>query len=209
MNPQVILADDETCIRQTLAFLLRSEKVDVVGEAANGEEALAMCRSLRPTFLLSDLRLPVLDAVSVLLRLRAEKLGIPVMIYTGSENELVLNAALAAAPAVMVHKSDALDDLRMGIRCASQGRSYFSPKPTLINAKSKAPSHSPALTPSETELLRLLASGFSTKMAAGHLRISEHTVSNRREDLMRKLNVHEVTALVRTAVRMGLVDCLT
>lgn len=209
MNPQVILADDERCIRQTLALVVRGEKVDVIGEAANGEEALSMCRRLRPTFLLTDLRLPVLDAVSVLMRIRAEQLEIPVMIYTGSEDERLLAATLEAAPAVLVHKTDGLDDLRMGIRCATQGRSYFSPKPALLNSRPKTSSPAPALTPAETELLRLLASGMSNKMAAAHLQISEHTVCNRREHLMQKLNAHDVTALVRFAVRMGLVGCDT
>ena len=87
MKPRVILADDETSIRQTLAFFLRSENVDVIAEARDGPEALEMCQRLRPALLLTDLRLPVLDAMSVLARLRAEKLPTRVMIYTGSEDE--------------------------------------------------------------------------------------------------------------------------
>jgi DNA-binding NarL/FixJ family response regulator len=207
MNPTVILADDETCIRQTMAVILKMEKVDVIGEAANGEEALAMCRKLHPTFLLTDLRLPKVDAVGVLLRLRAERLPVPVMIYTGSEDEQQMNAALAAKPAVMVHKSDELEDLRMGIRCATQGRAYLSPRPARLNAKQRRPTAADTLTAAETELLKLLAAGYSNKMAANHLRLSKHTVSNRRELIMRKLGVHDVTALVRIAVKLGLVKC--
>ncbi len=207
MKPRVVLADDEICIRQTLAFLLRAEKVDVVGEAADGQQALSLCRQMRPAFLLADLCLPVLDAVGVMLRMRAEKLGIPVMIYTGSEDEQRMIAALGAAPSVMVHKTDALADLLFGIRFAAEGRSYLSPRLAGLHARIKVPKPTDILTSAETELLKMVASGYSTKMAAAQLGNSEHTVSNRREDLMRKLGVHEVTALVRLAIKWGLVDC--
>jgi DNA-binding NarL/FixJ family response regulator len=120
-NPTVILADDEVCIRQTTALLLLMEKIDVLGEAADGEEALALCRKLRPTFLLADLRLPKLDAVSVLLRMRSEKLPCPVMIYSGCNDESQMISALAAKPAVFVHKMDQPDDFRAGVRCAVNG----------------------------------------------------------------------------------------
>ena len=207
MNAKAILADDETCVRQTTAFVLKMEKVEVIGQASNGEEALAMCRELRPTFLLADLRLPKLDAVGVLLRLRAEKLAIPMMIYTGCENDRQLHAALDAKPAVIVHKSDQLDDFRMGLHCAAEGRSYLSPRPSRLNAMARLQTAADALTPSEIELLKLLAAGQSNKMAADMLDISEHTVSKRREQIMRKLGVHELASLVLAAVRMGLVDC--
>ena len=207
MNATVILADDETCVRQTTAFLLRMEKLEVIGEVSNGQEALALCRKLRPTFLLADLRLPKMDAVGVLLRMRAEKLAIPVMIYTGCENDRQLHAALDAKPAVLVHKTDQLDDFRTGLHCAAQGGSYLSPRPSRLNAEPRHATAADILTPAEVELLKLLASGLSNKMAADMLEISEHTVSNRREQIMRKLGVHEVASLVIAAVRLGLVDC--
>jgi DNA-binding NarL/FixJ family response regulator len=207
MIATAVLADDETCVRQTTAYVLRMEKVEVIGQATNGEEALAMCRELRPTFLLADLRLPKLDAVGVLLRMRAEKLGIPMMIYTGCENDQQLHAALDAKPAVIVHKSDQLDDFRMGLHCAAEGRSYLSPRPSRLNASPRQQSPADTLTQAEIELLKLLAVGHSNKMAADALLLSEHTVSNRREQIMRKLGVHELASLVLAAVRMGLVDC--
>jgi CheY-like chemotaxis protein len=81
-NPTVVLADDKTSIRQMTALMLRGEKVDVV-EAADGVEALRLCRKLKPAALIADLRLPVVDAVGALSRLRREGLAIPVMIHTG------------------------------------------------------------------------------------------------------------------------------
>ena len=206
MNPRVVLADDKTCVRQTTALVLKLEKFDVVGEASNGEDALGLCRKLRPTFLLTDLRLPVLDAIGVILRLRAEKLAIPVMIYTDCQDDRRLAAALDAKPAVMVHKNDLLDDFRTGLRYAAQGRSYLSPRPSRLNVEGLAVAEE-KLTTAEIELLKLLVNSYSNKMAASFLKISEHTVSNRRESLMRKLGVHELGALTLIAVRMGLVDC--
>jgi DNA-binding NarL/FixJ family response regulator len=207
MNPKVILADDETCIREMNEILLRMEKMDVVAHAATGVEALKLCRRLRPAFLLADLRLPNVDAVGVLLRLRAEKLAIPVMIYTGCEDDRVLAAALDAKPSVLVHKTDPLEDFRHGVRFAAQGRSYFSPRPARLNAMPRPGTPANALSPAETELLKLIASSKSNKMAADIVNNSEKTVSHRREALMAKLNLHDVAALTRFAVRHGLVEC--
>ena len=207
MKPRVILADDETSIRQTLAFFLRSENVDVIAEARDGPEALEMCQRLRPALLLTDLRLPVLDAMSVLARLRAEKLPTRVMIYTGSEDERQLGAAVAAQPAALVHKSDDLTDLRTGLRCALAGRMFFSPRPAKLLGKARRPGVTDSLTSAEIELWKLLAGGSSNKAAADLLKKAEKTVVNQCDHLMQKLGVHELSGLVRLAVKEGLIEC--
>ena len=160
-NPTVVLADDETCIRQMTAMLLPAENVLVVGEARDGEEALKLCRKLKPTFLLTDMRLPKVDAVGVLLRLREGKLAIPVMIYTGCEDDRMLAATLDAKPAVLVHKTDPLADFRMGVRCVVEGRSFFSLRPTRVRTSPNFRTGSEALTDAEMELFRLLVNGNS------------------------------------------------
>lgn len=188
-------------------MVLKMEKVDVIAECATGMEALTLCRKLKPTFLLADLRLPGLDAVSVLLRLRAEKLDIPVMIHTGCVDDRQIRAALEARPAVLVHKMDEIEDFRMGLRSAAAGRTYFSARPARVHGMRRSGSETEPLSPCEAELLKLIASGHSNKVVAALLEISEKTVKHRREELMRKLDAHEVTALVRHAVRLGLVEC--
>jgi DNA-binding NarL/FixJ family response regulator len=205
-NPTVVLADDEVCIRQMAACVLPMEKVDVIGEARDGVEALKLCRRLKPTFLLADLRLPGMDAAGVQMRLRAEKLPVPVMIYTGCEDDRVLAAALGVKPAVMVHKADSLDDFRIGVRSAAKGSAYFSPKIARVHALPKLHGGTRHLSPEETELLKLIAGSKTTKEAADILDISEKTASNRREAIMFKLDSHDAQALTRFAVRQGLVE---
>jgi DNA-binding NarL/FixJ family response regulator len=205
-NPTVILADDEMCIRQMAAFVVPMEKVDVIGEARDGMEALKLCRRLKPTFLLTDLRLPGVDAAGVQLRLRAEGLPVPVMIYTGCEDDRVLAAALGVKPAVMVHKADSLDDFRIGVRSAAHGSAYFSPKIARVHALPKANGEMHHLTPEEIELLKLIAASKTTKEAADILDITEKTASNRREAIMLKLDRHDAAALTRFAVKQGLVE---
>lgn len=205
-NPTVVLADDETSIRQMAAFVLAHEKVDVVGEAGDGEEALRLCRRLKPSLLLADLRLPKVDAVGVMLRLREDGLPIAVMIYTSCTDERMLAAALDAKPAVLVHKADPLEDFRMGVRHAVEGRSFLSPRPTRVQAAAKVQARDEDLTPAETELVRLLVNGNSSKQAADILGRSESTVANRRTEIMRKLGVHEFAGLMHAAAKLGLVE---
>jgi DNA-binding NarL/FixJ family response regulator len=205
-NPTVVLADDEQGIRQMEAVILAHEKVDVVGEAGDGEEALRLCRRLKPSLLLADLRLPKVDAVGVMLRLREDGLPIAVMIYTGCGDDRMLAAVLDAKPAVLVHKADPLADFRMGVRYALGGRSFLSPWPTRVQAAAKAQKGDEVLTHAEKELVRLLAKGSSNKQAADILGRSESTVGNRRSEIMRKLGVHELAGLVHAAAKLGLVE---
>jgi len=202
----VVLADDEVCIRQMAAYLLPMEKVDVIGEARDGVEALKLCRRLKPSFLLADLRLPGMDAAGVQMRLRAEGLPVPVMIYTGCEDVRMLAAALGAKPAVMVHKADSLDDFRIGVRSAAHGSAYFSPKIARVHGLPKANGATHLLSPEETEMVKLIANSKTTKEAADILDISEKTASNRREAILLKLGLHDAQALTRFAVKQGLVE---
>jgi len=205
-NPTVIIADDEVCIRQMAACVLPMEKVDLIGEARDGMEALKLCRKLKPTFLLTDLRLPGVDATGVQFRLRAEGLPVRVMIYTGCEDDRVLAAALGVKPAVMVHKMDSLDHFRVGVRSAAHGSTYFSPKIARVHGLPEANAATHLLSPEETEMLRLIAGSKTTKEAADILGITEKTASNRREAIMLKLDRHDAAALTRFAVKQGLVE---
>jgi DNA-binding NarL/FixJ family response regulator len=205
-NPTAVLADDETGIREMTAIILRMEKVDVIGEARDGAEAMKLCRRLKPNFLLTDMRLPVADAMCVQHRLREEKLPIPVMIYTGCEDDRMLAEALAAKPAVVVHKADPWADFQRGVRSAVEGSTFFSPRLTRVHGLPKALTERQPLTDAETVLLKLIASSRMNKEAAEILGITEKAVENRRASLMQKLDLHDAPALTRFAVRHGLVE---
>ena len=207
MNPTVIVAEDEKGIRQMLVFILRSENVSVVAEASTGIEALHLCQQFRPALLLTDLRLPVLDAVSVMMRMREAELPIATMIYTGSEDDRQLTTALAANPAAMVHKSDGLEDIRTGVRCALAGQIYFSSRPASLHGKTRKQGLTDTLTLTDIELWKLLATGCSNKEAADILKKSPKTIDNQRAHLMQKLKVNNIATLTLLAVKEGLIEC--
>jgi DNA-binding NarL/FixJ family response regulator len=208
-NPTAVLAEDETGIRQMLAFLLSHEKVQVIGEAGDGVEALRQCRKLKPTFLLTDLRLPLVDAASMQARLRGEEMHIPVMIYTGCETDSVLAHALHASPAVIVHKTDDLDDFRRGVRAAVEGSTFYSHRISRLRAlRPRDPGSDglQGLTDVQIEMLKLIASSKRTKEVADILGLSEKAADNQRSSLMTKLGLHDTAALTRFAMRHGLVE---
>jgi len=205
MNTKIILAEDEAFVRQTTAFVLRLEKVEVLAETDSGEEAMQLCRKHPTAILVADLRLNGLDALSVLLRLRAENRKTPAMIYTGCMDDTRLAAVLDAKPKAMVHKTDTLEDFRNALRFVAEGISYFSPMVAKANARLRD-AEGKRLTETETEVLTLIAKGYSNKRVAEFMRISDSTAGKHREHLMVKLDVHETASLTRLAVKMGLVD---
>ncbi len=205
-QPTIILADDDTSIRQMLAITLRMDKYDIVAQAADGESALKFCRRLKPQVLVADLRLPVVDAVVLAMRLREQKPPVPVVIFTDCEEDRFLAAALEAKPAAMIHKTDDLDDLRTGVREALRGGTFLSPRIGRIHLMMKTGDTERPLTDKETELVRLIATGHTNKKAADLLGVSRKTVEHRRESAMRKLGVRELSGLMREAIRLGLVS---
>lgn len=205
-NPTVILAEAGTCFRQMLALWLREEKYEVVGEAADGPEALKLCLKLKPSILITELRLPALDGVVLLGRLRGEKLGTPVVIFTDCAEDRVLAAARTANPAALIHKNDGMDHFRDGLRQVSQGAMFYSPRVVQAHRAAKFSDGKPELSARETEVVRLVGSGKSNKIAAGLLDVTDKAIEHSRESAMRKLGVHNGSELTLAAIRLGLVS---
>jgi len=205
---RVLLAEDHQIVRQGLRGLLEKAGHEVVGEAADGQEALRLARTLSPDIAVLDLSMPRLnglDAAREIRRLSPEIKTILLTMYT--DKEYVLQAMKVGAKGYVL-KTEAAEDLIRAIREIARGETYLSPgvAASIVEAyldESRLPAD--PLTPRERQILQLIAEGNTTKAVAQQLNISFKTAESHRSHLMKKLDLHDVTGLVRYAIRRGLV----
>jgi two-component system, NarL family, response regulator NreC len=209
MPHRVLLADDHDVVRQGFRALLEREGVDVVGEAADGREAVRLAEALEPDVAVLDLSMPGLnglDAARTMLRSRP-KLG--VVLLTMHADEQHVAAALRAGARGYVLKTQAADALTQAIRQVAEGFTYLTPSVTQVVvdaylAGRDAPPN--PLTPRECEVLQLVAEGRTTKEIAGLLDLTVKTAESYRARVMEKLDIHETAGLVRYAIRHGIIQ---
>ena len=217
---RVVLADDHNLVRAGLRALLeRLPGVEVVGEASNGREALALIVETRPDLALLDIGMPELNGLDAAARLAREAPRTKVVMVSMYATETFVAQALQLGVAGYVLKETCADELPILLRAVLAGETYLSPgvSKTLVEAlKNKlersAGAQTPAagtvakmLTPRQREVLQLVAEGKSTKEIAGLLELSVKTVETHRAQLMDRLGIHDVAGLVRYAIRLGLV----
>jgi len=206
--PRVLLADDHLIVRQGLKVLLQREGLEIVGEAADGQQAVRLARDRCPDVAILDFAMPVLnglDAAREILRIcpRAR-----VILLTMHTEDRYVHEALRAGVSGYVVKSQASADLVRAIREVSRDMTYLSPRVsrTVVQAylaKTEGPG---PLTPREREVLRLVAEGKTTKEVAAILGISAKTAEAHRMRIMKKLETHNTASTVRYAIRQGLVQ---
>lgn len=214
---RVAVVDDQTLVRQGIVGLLSlSDDIEVVAEGEDGEDALALVAAGGVDVLLLDLRMPHRDGISVLEELRDRDLTLPVLVLTTfDDDELVLRALRAGARGYLL-KDVSLDELVGAIRTLATGGTLVQPALTdrLLRGLGAAPvpddfTHLPApepLTPRETEVLRLLASGFTNREIAQALFLAEGTVKNHISTVLAKLGVKDRTRAVLRALHLGLLS---
>lgn len=209
---RVLLADDHGLVRAGIRALLSLIKgIEVVGEAADGREALRMIKELRPDIALLDITMPGLSSFDVLeesIRLFPD---LRVIMLTVHDAEEYAVKALRAGAAGFLPKSAAATELRAALETVVRGETYVSGevarKTVLQQAKeTEATRLLKSITPRQREILTLVAEGNSTRDIARTLNISVKTVESHRAQLMERLDIHEVAGLVRCAIRMGLVN---
>jgi DNA-binding NarL/FixJ family response regulator len=209
MGVTVLLADDHPVFRQGLRALLERERFDVVGEAADGFEAIAMAERLHPQIVVIDLAMPALngiDAVREIVKRTPRAKAILLTMYTEEHHVL---EALRAGVKGCVSKSQAAEHLLQAIKDVSAGGVYLSPHVSgavvqAYLAKTELP-YEP-LTPRERQVLQLIAEGKTTKETAAVLDVSVKTAETHRTNLMEKLDIHSTAGLVRYAIRRGLLQ---
>lgn len=210
---RVIVVDDQTLVRSGIRSLLAvSESVEVVGEAADGEEALGLVDEADPDVVLLDLRMPVLDGLGFLRRLRErDRRPAVVVLTTFNDDESLISAVRLGAQGFLL-KDVSLDQLVATITDVRHGRSGVQPALTdaLVRALSRQTndfesSDAPEpLTSRESEIIHLLAGGYSNKEIAAALFLSTGTVKNHVSNVLLKLGVRDRTRAVLRAYELGL-----
>ncbi len=208
MAIKVLIVDDHSVVRQGLRmFLSLDPDLAVVGEAANGKEALQAARKHCPDVVLMDLLMPVMDGIAAIEALRREHPKIEVIALTSVlEDEKVVGAIRAGAIGYLLKDTQA-DELNRAIKAAAAGQVQLSPQAAArLVREVRAPEGPEKLTDRETEVLRLLARGYSNREIAGELVIGEKTVKTHVSNVLSKLNVPSRTQAALYAIRIGLVD---
>ena len=210
---KVVLADDHAVVRKGIRAVLASlPGVEVVAEAADGREALALIEQHRPDIAVLDVTMPGLNGLEVAARVPKVSSGTKVLILSMHAGEAYVAQALRAGVAGYLLKDAADDELPTAIKVVSRGDVYLSPKISTqvveryVQAGSAEPDPLAGLTTRQREILQLVAEGKSSKEIASLLNLSIKTVESHRGQIMERLGVHDVTGLVRFAIRVGLVS---
>ena len=206
--PRVLLADDHLIVRQGLKVLLQREGFEIVGEAADGQQAVRLARDRRPDVAILDFAMPVLNGLDAAREILRSCPRTRVILLTMHTEDRYVHEALRVGVSGYVVKSQASGDLVRAIREVSRDMTYLSPRVsrTVVQAylaKTEGPG---PLTPREREVLRLVAEGKTTKEVAAILGISAKTAEAHRMRIMKKLETHNTASTVRYAIRQGLVQ---
>ncbi len=210
MPIQIILADDHPMVRQGIKILLENKGIlKVVGEAADGREAVQMAKQFHPDAAILDFSMPILNGLDAAREIQRESPRTHTLLLTVHREEVYVLEALRAGIRGYVVKSQAASDLIHAIDEVVQGRVYLSPsisQAVLDAYLYKSPLPQNVLSPRERQVLQLVAEGKSSKEIASLLGLGIRTAESHRARIMKKLDIHDATGLVRYAVRRGLVE---
>src|SRR6266550_4007120 len=204
----VLIADDHSVVREGLrVFLGRDPELAVVGEAADGTEAVGLARQLRPDVVLMDLLMPVMDGIAATSAIRSELPETEVLALTSVlEDASVVGAVRDGAIGYLLKDTQA-EALCQAIKAAAAGQVQLTPKAAARLMQAVSTPESPeALTERETEVLRLLAQGQSNKQIARSLSNTEQTIKSHVSRILSKLGVQSRTQATLYAIRTGLVS---
>jgi len=209
---RLLVADDHLIIRQGLRLILETgEGFELVGEAADGAEALRLCAEQKPDVVLMDLRMPGMDGLTAIERLRVEQPQVAVVILTTfNEDDLMMRGLRAGAKGYLLKDTDR-ETLFQTIRAAALGQTLLKPE-ILARLLTKVGGSAPAtgadseLTERELEVLRGVARGERSKEIALRLGISERTVKAHLASIYNRLGVDNRAAAIAVASRRGLID---
>lgn len=209
---RILLADDHNLTRAGLRLLLEQiEGVEVLGEADNGRDAVALAKQLTPQLIIMDISMPEMNGIEALTRISKDVPFARVIILSTHSDETHVLDALRAGAAGYLLKSAATQDLQAAVEAVTKGGTFLSPQVAgVVIARStgrapSAPGMLDHLTGRQREILQLIAEGKSTKEMAFLLNVSVKTIETHRAQLMDRLNIHDIAGLVKYAIKAGLV----
>jgi DNA-binding NarL/FixJ family response regulator len=207
---RVLIADDHGIVRSGLRMLLESEEgIDVIAEAADGDEALQLAVAEQPDLAILDVKMPGLNGLEATRAIRAEAPDVAVLILSMHDEERYLFEALKAGASGYVLKRAADSDLTDAIRAVERGEPFLTPEAQqalIRDVLGGGEARDDDLTPREEEVVKLVAEAHNNREIAELLGLAEKTVENHRSNAMRKLGMRDRVELVRYAIRRGLVE---
>jgi DNA-binding NarL/FixJ family response regulator len=207
---KILVADDHTLVRAGLTSLIaRLPEMEVVGEAADGRQALRMVRDLQPDMVLMDIAMPGLNGLEAAERIHGIHPQTKIIILSMHASEEYVAQALKAGASGYLLKDAATSELEMALKSVAAGQFYLSPaisRQVVDNFLRGGPTGVELLTPRQREILQLVAEGKSTRDIAETLHLSVKTVETHRAQLMERLDIHDVAGLIRYALRKGLIS---
>ena len=206
---KVMLVDDHAVVRSGLgAFLLASDDLELVGEAASGEEAVRRCRSFAPDVVLMDLVMPGMDGAEATKIIRQNCPEVQVIVLTSFKEEDLVQRALKAGAIGYLLKNVSSDELADAIRAAKAGRPTLAPEAAqaLIHASTRPPEPGHDLTEREREVLALMVKGLNNPDIADRLIVSRSTVKFHVSSILSKLGVSSRTEAVSMAIQHHIVN---
>jgi DNA-binding NarL/FixJ family response regulator len=211
---RILVADDHGLVRRGARAVLHSRAGwKVVGEAANGREAVEKAIKLKPDVAVVDLSMPELDGVEVARQIREAVPDTKILVLTMHESDQMVRSALDAGARGYLLKSDLTECLVKAVKAVSEGKRFLTSKVSeivvegFLNTRSQHRQEGragPRITPREIEIIRLLAEGKSNKEIAARLGIAVRTVETHRAKIMLKLGLNSKSRLVQYAIRNGL-----
>ena len=208
---RILLVDDHALVRAGMRSLLRDlPEVEVVAEAADGAEALAVAERERPDVVLMDIAMKGMNGLEAAARLRERMPVVKVVILSMHTSEEYVLLALRAGAAAYLIKDSATSELELAPKCVMRGETYLSPAISrqVVDGyvqRVGAGAGPDPLTPRQREVLKRIAEGRSTKEIAFDLNLSVKTVETHRAQIMERLGIRDVAGLVRYAMRTGLI----
>lgn len=215
LKQKVLIAEDHAILREGLrALLSRTPELDVISEAQDGQEAISLARQLGPDLILMDLTMPNINGTEAMRTIKRNNPDIKIIVLTVHKSEEYVRATLDAGANGYVLKDDTHNDLLTAIENVQKGNVYLSPGICnkvingYLNTPTKDTSSTPwnELTVREREVTKLIAEGKKSREVADYLSVSLKTVEKHRSNLMRKLDLHNVSAITKYAIENKLVQ---
>jgi len=212
----VLLAEDHQIVREGFCALLKHENdIEVVGEAETGRQAVQLTRKLRPSVVVMDIAMPLLNGLEATRQIRKECPDTKVLILSAHSDDAYVEQVTALGAAGFLLKQTSSDVLATAIREVQNGNTFFSPSVSKrfknrqeksLNGGGIFKKKNNRLSSREVEVLQLIAEGLPNKQVAAELGVSFKTVDKHRQHLMSKLDIHDVAGLTRYAIAAGIIE---